>query len=61
MNMKVSLFLIAAGIGLVTGAAGGATNLPPEAGVSEFLTLAAFGFFGLTLAFAGASFIKDSE
>ena len=59
--MKLSLFLIAAGIVLVTGSAGGITELPPEAGLSDFLTLAAFGLFGLTLAFAGASFIKDSE
>ncbi len=59
--MKLSLFLIAAGIGLVTGAAGGATNLPPEAGLYEFLTLAAFALMGFTFTYAGVSFIKDSE
>jgi hypothetical protein len=59
--MKVSLFLIAAGIVLVTGSAGGITELPPEAGLSDFLTLAGFALFGLTLTYAGVSFIKDSE
>jgi|688.fasta_scaffold2777873_2 hypothetical protein len=59
--MKLNLFLIAIGVVLVTGSAGGATSLPPEAGLSDLLTLAALGLFGLTLVGAGVSFIKDSE
>ncbi len=59
--MKVSYFLIGTGLGLVIGAAGGATHLPAEAGLYEFLTLAAFALMGFTFTYAGVSFIKDSE
>jgi hypothetical protein len=59
--MKLNLFLIAIGVVLVTGSAGGATSLPPEAGLSDLLTLAAFALMGFTFTYAGVSFIKDSE